>query len=64
VLLNASAHDRAVGSQGVDCCLFVFAHEATVAFDIGTEDRGEFAFHCDQKKISESVVITAVVMTG
>ena len=33
----------AVGREGADSGFFILAHEATVAFDIGTEDGGELA---------------------
>jgi hypothetical protein len=34
-----------IGLQRVNRGLFVIAHQATIAFDIGAEDSGEFAFH-------------------
>jgi hypothetical protein len=45
LLLNASAHDLAIGGQGADSRFPILPHEVAVALDIGTEDGGEFAFH-------------------
>src|SRR5262249_3655500 len=42
---DEGGHHLAVGGQGADGGFFILAHEAAVAFNIGTEDRGELAFH-------------------
>jgi hypothetical protein len=43
-MLDKFCYDVSVGRQRANCSLFVFTHEATVTFDIGTEDGGELAF--------------------
>jgi hypothetical protein len=43
-----------VGGYGADSGFFIFAHEATVTFDIGTENCGELTlkFFCSHVDIS------------
>jgi hypothetical protein len=43
MLLDKIAHSLSVISQSSDGRFFIVVHETTVAFDIGTEDGGEFA---------------------
>jgi hypothetical protein len=44
VLLDEGREHFTVRCQGSDSGFLVIAHEATVAFDIGTEDGGELTF--------------------
>jgi hypothetical protein len=45
MLLNERGYHFPISFEGVNRGLFIVAHEATVAFDIGAEDSGEFTFH-------------------
>ncbi len=45
MLLDKGGHHFTVGGYCLDGSFFVIAHEATVAFDIRAEDRGQFPFH-------------------
>ena len=45
VLLDKRGHHFTIGREGADGRLLILAHEAAVAFDIGTEDGSELAFH-------------------
>ena len=44
MMLYVGGHCLFVYSQGMDGTGLIIAHEAAVAFDIGTEDGGEFTF--------------------
>ena len=48
MLLDERGHDFPIGGQGADGRLFILAHEAAIAFDIGAEDRRELAFHANR----------------
>lgn len=45
VLLNVSGDDFPIGFERAYGGFFVVAHETTITFDIGAEDRRELAFH-------------------
>jgi hypothetical protein len=45
VLLNQRGHELPMGREGADSRHLILAHQAAVAFDIGTEDGGELAPH-------------------
>ena len=45
VLLDETSYHLAISLERANGGLFIIAHEATVAFDIGAEDGGEFALH-------------------
>src|SRR5213593_3543365 len=45
VLLDKRRHHLPVGGQGANGRLLILAHEAAVAFDIGTKDGSELALH-------------------
>jgi hypothetical protein len=45
VLLDERGHYLPIGCERTDRRLFIVPHEAAVAFDIGTENGGELAFH-------------------
>src|SRR5262249_18514633 len=45
VLFDETVDYSAMRRQGSDGRLFILPHEATVAVDVGTEYRGEFALH-------------------
>src|SRR5262249_35244037 len=62
LLLNEGGHDRAIGSQGADGCLFILPHEAAVAFDIGTEDGGKFTRHSFPSRVRHSLFALHLVI--
>jgi hypothetical protein len=45
VLLDKAGHDLPVGCQRADGRRLILAHQTAIAFDIGTEDRCQLAFH-------------------
>jgi hypothetical protein len=45
VLVDESRHNLAVGGERLNGCHLIFAHEAAVAFDIGTQDGHQLPFN-------------------
>ena len=45
MLFDQTVDDLAVRREGAKSRLFIGAHQAAVAVDVGAEDRGELAFH-------------------
>jgi hypothetical protein len=61
VLRDEGSHHLTISYKGANSRLFILAHEATVAFNIGTEDRSEFAFHNSFPRRRLSLQLSKVV---
>jgi hypothetical protein len=45
MMLNEASHCFFISIKSADCPFLIFAHEAAVTLNIGTEDGSEFAFN-------------------